>query len=847
MKRLLLISFLFSQFINGFSQDYWKSYRQKEGLLDSNIVDLAVSDEAVYLATEKGFSIFRNEQFMNFDSTNSSLPRNSISKVRQYNDSVYIVTDSGITRYVKGRFKNFNSQNGLFNEEVQDIEINSKGEVIIGSFSGILKLNGDQIDTLSNSKCYDLGVNSGDTIYANVSNPSIVNFPGAPVSCEVFDGSTWQAVSDTVLRNALANASFVSLSNGRVGIVTTNNDAYRVDSLFSLTKYTLPTQLVNPTNLRSMDIGLNGSAWFALSTQNPFDDIAGGLYRFGNSNPDLYLVGLPNSGVNKVIQQNGKIYIGTLNGFAVANDSLEPFSLEMKLSTNQVEANFMYTGQPLTGLNQSPSTFSNGFEFPKGSGKYVNYGMGLWNYGVSDIQDSILAVQEYDIGDYTEGSINQNEQMVRPNMFYIDRFTVIDHVQNYQSSGYAIPDEIKNWPAQGLTQAGESNDMAPFVDVDQNGCYEPEKGDYPYFLGDKALYIIFNDAQQPRTGQFTPNFNMEIHLMAYVFNQPNIEYLEQSVFLRYTLINRSSRVYQMNSGFFQDLDLGNPINDYVGCLPASDIYYGYNATAGDGTQQGAYNGPVPAFGTKLINRKLESFADRPFSGERARPNTYLHYIRAFEKRWNNGIPYTSGGNGYDPSSTATTSFLYSGDPRKSNEWSERFPGVGLSANAAGDRAILAGIEPYEFRPGQRKTIDLVVGVGIDSSLSSTDWLDNIDVLVNNLNQAAQFQKAVDSLSADFVYANCTVGLNENESISNQTELVVYPNPSTGEFNLVSSKKVNQIRLYDLQGKEVQRIVVDSQTSLMEISFKSELPNGLYVIQALTQEGKPLNAKVLLQR
>ncbi|MBR4803937.1 MAG: hypothetical protein IK032_04795, partial [Bacteroidales bacterium] len=44
-----------------------------------------------------------------------------------------------------------------------------------------------------------------------------------------------------------------------------------------------------------------------------------------------------------------------------------------------------------------------------------------------------------------------------------------------------IADVIKNWPAHGNTAMKQSKYLAPFCDVDGNGIYEWEKGDYPYY------------------------------------------------------------------------------------------------------------------------------------------------------------------------------------------------------------------------------------------------------------------------------------------------------------------------------------------------------------------------------
>ena len=83
MKNILLLTF----FLFGFSgillcQDYWKTYRKTDGLVDSVIVDIAVGDDKVYIATPRGVSIFENDTFVNYDTSNSNLIDQNIKIIR---------------------------------------------------------------------------------------------------------------------------------------------------------------------------------------------------------------------------------------------------------------------------------------------------------------------------------------------------------------------------------------------------------------------------------------------------------------------------------------------------------------------------------------------------------------------------------------------------------------------------------------------------------------------------------------------------------------------------------------------------------------------------------------------
>ena len=830
----------------GFAQHYWKIYRSSNGLIDSVITEISIGEDAIYIATPKGFSIIKNDQVLSFDSTNTLLPTSKVNLIANWKDTIWIATDSGISRMVNSNMVNFNSNNGLFPEVVNDMEVNSKGELIISSLDGVQRINmNGLVDTLSTKKTYSIALNGGDSIYANVNNLVIVNTLNAQTT-EVYDGTTWTNLTDTAFGKVLQNPRFVSLNNGRVGIVSQNNGAIFIDSVFTLSQITFPNDPLNPTHFKDFDIDSKGDVWYAFSNGNIFN-VSGGLYHGTQNQFKYYEAGLPSAGVGQLKTKNGKVYIGTLNGFAIANDSIEPFPITENLESQSIRASFSYNGLTFHKTSNA-NNLQAGFEFPSGTGKHLLYASRLWHFGISELNDSLLAIQEYDAGDFTEGSINDNRQLVRKNIFRIGRAEVNDHLKNYNTPGYQIPKSIAEWPAKGLTELGEYEEMAPFTDRNNNGCYDPENGDVPFFLGDEALYIIYNDSEQPRTGTFTSNFGMETHLMAYIFNQPGVDYLDQSVFLRYTLFNRSNHTYQMRTGIAQDFDLGSPVNDYLGSIPSSNIVYCYNGDSDD--RNGSinsfpnYDTIIPASGIKFLNQDLYSFQAYNNSNSSTRnPTLNLHYIRSFNQEWTNGVPVTYGGYGYNPSSTNYVNHMFPGDPRKVSEWSEVNPGVGSISNLASDRSHLATIPPYEFKPGDRKVIDLVVGVGLDSS--NTNYLDNIEELTNVLEKAAKFQKAVDSLAADFVYSNCITSIIENKSQA-KSSLLTYPNPTDGAITIVSNSNLESIRIYNLQGKVVYTEPLTYRATVVEIDLSSKLAKGTYIIQALTTNGERLQQKIMYQ-
>ncbi len=207
-----------------------------------------------------------------------------------------------------------------------------------------------------------------------------------------------------------------------------------------------------------------------------------------------------------------------------------------------------------------------------------------------------------------------------------------------------IADVIKNWPAHGNTAMKQSKYLAPFFDVDDNGIYEWEKGDYPYYdfdnrlcpktlkaalnpgehyspartmeqvngtggssvvvgsmlsdqvlKGDQTIWWVFNDMGNSHTESKGEQIGLEIRAQAFAF-ATNDE-INNMTFYTYEIINRSS--YTLKNTYFSqwvDPDLGYSHDDYVGCDVKRGLGYCYNGKDVDGPGTGFYSGIPPAVG-----------------------------------------------------------------------------------------------------------------------------------------------------------------------------------------------------------------------------------------------------------
>ena len=296
------------------------------------------------------------------------------------------------------------------------------------------------------------------------------------------------------------------------------------------------------------------------------------------------------------------------------------------------------------------------YEVPRGSGKTSMFCAALWIGGLdSNGQLKLAAVRFRQVGeDYWTGPLKLVGAGTTKDMcikfdkhFKITRAEVDEHINSYNTSGYVMPASIANWPAHG--DAGYSYYLAPFKDVNANGVYDPENGDYPYYdvnndlcpwtednialaaqhalprtpedllyygddwhnsngmiyadhvlKGDETLFWIFNDNGGPHTESQGPNIGLEIRGQAFGF-ATNDE-LNNMTFYSYEIINRST--YTLTETYFSqwvDPDLGYAYDDYVGCDVGRGLGYCYNGSNVDGSGQNwAYGDQPPAIGVDFF-------------------------------------------------------------------------------------------------------------------------------------------------------------------------------------------------------------------------------------------------------
>jgi len=226
---------------------------------------------------------------------------------------------------------------------------------------------------------------------------------------------------------------------------------------------------------------------------------------------------------------------------------------------------------------------------------------------------------------------------------------------------------IYGWPAHGDVSRGQDYFLAPFYDRDEDGNYNPDAGDHPWYddilgrddiecgvdrrislFGDETHWWVFNDKGNIHTETNGDPIGMEIRAQAFAF-ATNDE-VNRMTFYNYELINRGTQtLYNTYFSQYLDADIGNYTDDYVGCDVSRGLGYALNGDLIDQADGGkpGYGENPPAIGCDFFEGPYQD-ADEldnpgPYFDEEAGVNVIPSVTDALA---NNGIVYKGIGIGY---------------------------------------------------------------------------------------------------------------------------------------------------------------------------------------------------------
>lgn len=435
-----------------------------------------------------------------------------------------------------------------------------------------------------------------------------------------------------------------------------------------------------------------------------------------------------------------------------------------KIDINNIKTTLYGTGDFMR--YRGGSKWDHGYFVPSTGEAGTIYQNNLWIGGL-DTNDSlhVAAVRFYQIGDdfwsgplrVTDASTDIYGVMDYHHVWKVTRAEIEALIAN---PGGDIPEDILTWPANGNVNDGYAENLAPFVDVDGDGIYNPHNGDYPDILGDMALYCIYNDNYNYYNENVVlhgssggGSLGVEIHCMLYGFNAPDDLILNNTLFMRQWIYNRSSNDYHdVYIGYFTDFDIGNSEDDYFGCNVENGYYYGYNSSNFDEVYgnnipaqivmilggpamdaDGLDNPKYDSDGNQIVDESINGlgFGDGIIDNERlgmtqfkyqyAYDVVYYSYYEMYNEMkglWKSGNAMQYGGNGGSTGVGPECKFIFPYDSDPYN-WGTNgiIPNGGLNQNGNywsaetsnmiinDDHKCLASSGPFTFESGSVEIID----------------------------------------------------------------------------------------------------------------------------------------------
>ncbi len=405
------------------------------------------------------------------------------------------------------------------------------------------------------------------------------------------------------------------------------------------------------------------------------------------------------------------------------------------IDINEINATISYDGI----FADYRRTGSSSVIWPKGTTKTSVFTSGLWVIGKHATTGQLrTAVMDYS-SEYQPGKIlttfntttNSPSAADDPNKEIYKLYKV--------TRGIKSPDQ-QQWPAH----LG-----APFKDVNNNGVYDAGIDD-PVVWGHQQLWSVSNDADSTihRSTGMTPPIGLE--LQSTYFGYSVAGPLNNTVFLRYTIINKSDADYDnVYLSYFADIDLGDANDDMAAVDTIRSLAYVYNADNDDAGSSG-YGSTPPATGFMLLQGPkvgTGNINDSAFyRGKKIHGYKNLsmtsHAVYIGGSVWNDpplGSPsfvntaynYQQGligptGQPYiDVTTNLPSKFVFPGDPITQSGWTQLVHGF-----SAGDIRSLLSTGPFTFAKGdtQEIVVAYVIAGGTDRLNSIKNLRDAADVI-----------------------------------------------------------------------------------------------------------------------
>lgn len=403
---------------------------------------------------------------------------------------------------------------------------------------------------------------------------------------------------------------------------------------------------------------------------------------------------------------------------------------------------------------------------------------------------------------------------------------------------------ILGWPGRGNPYFAEiygfelpDQDLAPFVDFNEDGVYDPYDGDHPiievtgcnadYYnpvYADQMIWWVYNDNGNIHTQTNGQPMIMEVQVTA--FGYRTTDAINNMTFYRYKLLNRNAlTLKETYFSLWSDPDLGCFSDDMIGCDTITGMGYVYNGDNDDNATCGAngsvgYGTTIPALGVDYFRGPLDSAGNQiglssfqyhvNNNGVTGDPQSALGYYRLISGFWPDGTPITSGGTGYNAGGGTATDYVFYSWPNETaaDSWSMCFNGQ----TGAADFRFLHTSGPFVLKPGA--TNEMISGVVWvpelpDYPCPSMKELVQADELAQNLfDDCFKITDGPDAPYIDII------------ELENQLILNLSYTPAQNNYELTYEESPAKLRefedsVYRFQGYKVYQ-VVDANVSVTDL-------------------------------
>ncbi|MFH0990732.1 MAG: T9SS type A sorting domain-containing protein [bacterium] len=422
----------------------------------------------------------------------------------------------------------------------------------------------------------------------------------------------------------------------------------------------------------------------------------------------------------------------------------------------------VYQGDGVGSL--SPIADNGAMEYPKGSGKTVNYEDGFLvggyrlgrlfmdgsTYGSGMVPGRITqngtGVDKADAVAENAEAPSVRMYRVRPdvNPYTIDRAAALKIIESqelpltnryvHQTADEMYDEYKKDWDEWPVASG------APYNDVNADGKYDPTVDIPGIPNADQTMWHVYNDTNEQTCFNFYAGYPIGLEIQRTIWGYNRQSALGNIIFLRYKVFNKSGvKLDSTYMTMWADIDLGDATDDLAGCDTLLSMGYVYNAkpdasfgTATPATGYVFFSGPtIPGAATDSAvvdlkrvygkkNLKMSSFNIFILGGpsDFADPSLASKNPLTGAVRWYNLMKGLVGVTGlpWKDASGKATNWVTPGDPVTNTGWVD-----GVYPYGPRDRRICLTTGPFTTQKDevQECVVAALVGQGADRLSSVT--------------------------------------------------------------------------------------------------------------------------------